>query len=56
MMIPRVRAGMLCVAGLLSAAPLTLAQVQPPAPLHPERVKSMGQPPLIKPYLSGQFT
>ena len=55
-MIPRVRAGMLCVAGLLSAAPLTLAQVQPPAPLPPERVKSMGQPPLIKPYLSGQFT
>jgi hypothetical protein len=54
----RVRVALPGVAGLLLASAPTLAQAppRPTAPLPPEKAVSMGQPPLIKPYLSGQYT
>ncbi|MCG6927778.1 MAG: hypothetical protein LJF30_21040 [Acidobacteria bacterium] len=53
-----VRVCVLCVAGLLLATGPVLAQgpPRPTTPLPPEAAKSMGQPPLFKPYLAGQFT
>jgi len=55
----RASTAVLCVAALLSTASLAAAQVQAPVPLSPlppEKAKSMGLPPLWKPYAAGQFT
>ncbi len=50
------RAGLLCLlaAGLLPVA--AVAQTEPPGLRLPEEVKSMGQPPVFKPYMAGEVT
>ena len=51
-----IRERVLCALALLLLPGVGLAQTGGATPRPPERIKSMGQPPLIKPYLAGELT
>ncbi len=50
------RERVLCALALLMLPAAGVAQITGATPRPPERIKSMGQPPLIKPYLAGELT